>query len=110
MMNIIREQLPFTLDEYDAGDLGQCYKGKVRENIHLDNEIIMITTDRISAFDHVLGTIPFKGQILTEIANFWFKKTRHIAPNHIISFPDPQVLVAKKAACGPPNPNGVPNL
>ena len=96
-MSIIREQLPYTLDEFDAGDLGQRYKGKVRENFHLDNEIIMVTTDRVSAFDHVLGTIPFKGQILTEIANFWFEKTRHIAPNHIISLPDPQVLVATKA-------------
>ena len=96
-MSIIREQLPYTLDEFDAEDLGQRYKGKVRENFHLDNEIIMVTTDRVSAFDHVLGTIPFKGQILTEIANFWFEKTRHIAPNHIISSPDPQVLVATKA-------------
>jgi len=57
----------------------------------------MVTTDRVSAFDHVLGTIPFKGQILTEIANFWFEKTKHIAPNHIISSPDPQVLVARRA-------------
>jgi len=96
-MSIIREQLPYTLDEFDPGYLGQRYKGKVRENFHLDNEIIMVTTDRVSAFDHVLGTIPFKGQILTEIANFWFEKTRHIAPNHIISLPDPQVLVATKA-------------
>ena len=96
-MNMIKEQLPFTLDEFNAGDLGQRYKGKVRENFHLDKEIIMVTTDRVSAFDHVLGTIPFKGQILTEIANFWFEKTKHIAPNHIISSPDPQVLITKKA-------------
>ena len=96
-MDIIREQLPFTLDEFNAGDLGQRYKGKVRENFHVGDEIIMITTDRVSAFDHVLGTIPFKGQILTEIANFCFEKTQHIAPNHIISSPDPQVLVAQKA-------------
>ena len=96
-MSIIREQLPHTLDEFDSGYLGERYKGKVRENFHLDNEIIMVTTDRVSAFDHVLGTIPFKGQILTEIANFWFEKTKHIAPNHIISSPDPQVLVARKA-------------
>jgi len=84
-MSIIREQLPYTLDEFDAEDLGQRYKGKVRENFHLVNEIIMVTTDRVSAFDHVLGTIPFKGQILTEIANFWFDKTKNIVPNHIIS-------------------------
>jgi phosphoribosylaminoimidazole-succinocarboxamide synthase len=63
----------------------------------MGDEIIMVTTDRVSAFDHVLGTIPFKGQILTEIANFWFEKTKHIAPNHIISSPDPQVLVARRA-------------
>ncbi len=96
-MNKIKEQLPFTLDEFSAPDLGKHYKGKVRENFHMDDEIIMVTTDRVSAFDHILGTIPFKGQILTEIANFWFEKTRHIVPNHIISSPDPQVLVAKKA-------------
>ena len=96
-MNEIREQLPFTLDKFEADYLGKHYKGKVRENFHQDNEIVMVTTDRVSAFDHVLGTIPFKGQILTEIANFWFEKTRDIAPNHIISSPDPQVLIAKKA-------------
>ncbi len=96
-MNVIREQLPYTLDKFEASDLGKHYKGKVRENFHLDDEIIMVTTDRVSAFDHVLGTIPFKGQILTEIANFWFDKTRNIAPNHIISSPDPQVLIARKA-------------
>ena len=96
-MSYIGEQLPYTLDVFEGGDLGERYKGKVRENFHVGNEIIMVTTDRVSAFDHVLGTIPFKGQILTEIANFWFEKTKHIAPNHIISSPDPQVLVARKA-------------
>ena len=96
-MKVIREQLPYTLDKFDVSDLGKHFKGKVRENYHLDDEIIMVTTDRVSAFDHVLGTIPFKGQVLTEIANFWFDKTRNIAPNHIISLPDPQVLIARKA-------------
>ena len=96
-MNAIKEQLPYTLDNFDVSNLGEHYKGKVRENFHLDDEIIMVTTDRISAFDHVLGTIPFKGQILSEIANFWFEKTRNIAPNHILSSPDPQVLIAQKA-------------
>ena len=96
-MSYINEQLPYTLDVFEGGDLGERYKGKVRENFYMGDEIIMVTTDRVSAFDHVLGTIPFKGQILTEIANFWFEKTKHIAPNHIISSPDPQVLVARKA-------------
>ena len=96
-MSYIREQLPYTLDAFEGEDLGEHYKGKVREIFHVGDEIIMVTTDRVSAFDHVLGTIPFKGQILTEIANFWFDKTKDIAPNHLISSPDPQVLVAKKA-------------
>lgn len=96
-MSYIREQLPYTLDAFEGEDLGEHYKGKVREIFLVGDEIIMITTDRVSAFDHVLGTIPFKGQILTEIANFWFDKTKDIVPNHLISSPDPQVLVAKKA-------------
>ena len=96
-MSYIREQLPYTLDAFEGEDLGEHYKGKVREIFHVSDEIIMVTTDRVSAFDHVLGTIPFKGQILTEIANFWFDKTKDIVPNHLISSPDPQVLVAKKA-------------
>tara|TARA_B100001750_G_scaffold226646_1_gene219596 strand:- start:62 stop:1009 length:948 start_codon:yes stop_codon:yes gene_type:complete len=96
-MDIIKEQLKHTLDDSTLDIKGEHYRGKVRDNFFKDNEIVMVTTDRVSAFDHVLGTIPFKGQILTEIANFWFDKTKHIVPNHIISSPDPQVLLAKKA-------------
>ena len=93
----IKSQLDLTLEKFENDSLGEHYKGKVRNNFYDDDKIIMITSDRVSAFDHVLGTIPFKGQILTEIANFWFEKTKHIAPNHIIDSPDPQVLIAKKA-------------
>jgi len=93
----IKKQLDLTLEKFEYNSLGKHYKGKVRDNFYDDDKIIMITSDRVSAFDHVLGTIPFKGQILTEIANFWFEKTKHIAPNHIIDSPDPQVLIAKKA-------------
>ena len=93
----IKEQLDLTLQKFEYDALGKHYKGKVRDNYYDDDKIIMITSDRVSAFDHVLGTIPFKGQILTEIANFWFEKTKHIVPNHIIDCPDPQVLIAKKA-------------
>ena len=93
----IRAQLNLTLEKFEYSSIGKHYKGKVRDNFYDDDKIIMVTSDRVSAFDHVLGTIPFKGQILTEIANFWFEKTKHIAPNHIIDSPDPQVLIAKKA-------------
>ena len=96
-MKYIKAQLSNTLDEIDLNMKGEYYKGKVRDNYLFDDRIVMITSDRVSAFDHVLGTIPFKGQILNEIALFWFEKTKHIVPNHIISSPDPQVLLAKKA-------------
>ena len=97
-MKEIEQQLEYTLEKYDGSKInGEHYKGKVRDNYFIDDKIIMITSDRVSAFDHVLGTIPFKGQILNEIANFWFEKTKDIVPNHIISSPDPQVLLAKHA-------------
>ena len=96
-MDYIKSQLPNTLDEIKLNLDVEHYKGKVRDNYFVGNKIIMVTSDRVSAFDHVLGTIPFKGQILNEIALFWFNKTKHIVPNHIISSPDPQVLLTKKA-------------
>lgn len=96
-MNTVKQQLPLTLNEFKLDSFGKQYSGKVRENFHLDEEIVMVTTDRVSAFDHILGTIPFKGQILTQIAGFWFDKTKDVVPNHIKSYPDPQVLSAQKA-------------
>jgi len=93
----IKDQLDLTLEKFEYNSLGEHYKGKVRDNYYDKDKIIMVTSDRVSAFDHVLGTIPFKGQILTEIANFWFEKTKHIVPNHIIDSPDAQVLIAKRA-------------
>jgi phosphoribosylaminoimidazole-succinocarboxamide synthase len=57
----------------------------------------MITTDRVSAFDHVLGTIPFKGEVLSRLTLFWFEKVKDIAPTHLVDAPDPSVMVVKKA-------------
>jgi len=96
-MSYINDQLKHTLKKFDL-ELGEShYSGKVRENYYLDDKIVMVTTDRVSAFDHILGTIPFKGEVLTQIAKFWFDKTKHIAPNHYIDDPDPQVLLTLKA-------------
>jgi len=97
MKDYIAKQLTNTIEIVDLDISSDHYKGKVRENYYKDKEIVMVTSDRVSAFDHVLGTIPFKGQILNEIACFWFDKTKDIVPNHFISSPDPQVLVTKKA-------------
>ena len=56
----------------------------------------MITTDRLSAFDRVLTTVPFKGELLNRLTVFWFEKTKEVAPNHILDVPDPSVLVVRK--------------
>lgn len=82
-----------TLDRTDLGSLGTKYEGKVRDNYSAPNgHRFIVTTDRISAFDHVLGTIPFKGQVLTALAAYWFDRTKAVVQNHMISMPDPNVL------------------
>jgi len=97
----IRAQLPHTLREIDLPTLGQLYRGKVRDNYSRAGQIVMVTTDRVSAFDHVLGTIPFKGEVLSRLTLFWFDKVNDIAPTHLIASPDPSVMVVKKAQALP---------
>ena len=81
------------LDATDFESLGHKYQGKVRDNYTTpDGRRYIVVTDRISAFDRVLGTIPFKGQVLNRLAAWWFGKTAEIAPNHVVSVPDPNVL------------------
>ena len=74
----------------------QYKKGKVRDIYLLDDKRILITTDRQSAFDHVLGAIPLKGQVLNRTAHYWFDQTRDIVPNQVIDVPDPNVTVARE--------------
>lgn len=78
----------------DLGKLGKKYQGKVRDYYLKNGKRILITTDRISAFDRVLGYIPYKGQVLNLLSKFWFEKTKDIVANHAISFPHPNVTIA----------------
>src|SRR3990170_7598505 len=91
----LRAQLAHTLRELDLPALGQLYRGKVRDNYSRGDRIVMVTTDRVSAFDHVLGTIPFKGEVLSRLTLFWFDKVKDIAPTHPVTAPAPRVLVVK---------------
>ena len=98
---ITREQIQSQLDncllEAKFPQWESRYKrGKVRDMYLLENHRVLITTDRQSAFDHVLGTIPLKGQVLNRIAQYWFEQTQDIAPNQIISVPDANVTVARE--------------
>lgn len=72
-------------------------RGKVRDNYLTEAGRLMIVTDRISAFDHVLGAVPLKGALLSHITRFWFEKTAHVVPNHLLAVPDPQVLIVQQA-------------
>lgn len=89
----LRAALSQTLVETDWRGLGARESGKVRDSYKQPGRRILITTDRISAFDCVLGTIPFKGQVLNQLAAFWFEQTRAVAPNHVLDVPDPNVMV-----------------
>lgn len=89
----IRAALAHTLESVELPGLGAPLRGKVRDSFVRGNQRIIVVTDRISAFDVVLGTIPFKGQVLNKMAAHWFEKTSHIAPNHLIDVPDPAVSV-----------------
>jgi phosphoribosylaminoimidazole-succinocarboxamide synthase len=90
----LRAQLAKTLDKTDFPALGAKYEGKVRDCYTKGGRRTLIVSDRLSAFDVVLGTIPFKGQVLNQMAAHWFEITKDVVPNHVISVPDPTVMIA----------------
>ncbi len=100
--NFINQNIQYTLATTDPTTLLDTLKytrfnnGKVRDSYFREEDIVLITTDRISAFNRVLGTIPFKGQVLNGIANFWFNFMKDIIPNHIIASPDPNITIARR--------------
>ena len=97
LRDLIASQLDKVLVDACFPDLPNCQRGKVRDNYDLpDGRRLIVTTDRQSAFDQVLAAVPFKGQLLTATARFWFDATRDISRNHVIEYPDPNVMVAKK--------------
>jgi phosphoribosylaminoimidazole-succinocarboxamide synthase len=89
-------QIANCLGKTDFATMGVKYEGKVRDNYTKGDKRIIIVTDRLSAFDRVICEIPFKGQVLNQMASFWFEKTKDIIGNHVIEFPDPNVVVAKE--------------
>ncbi len=93
----LTKQLPLTLTGTDFPALGQKYRGKVRDTYRQGDRLVLITTDRLSAFDHILTTLPFKGDLLNQLAHFWFQKTAHVVKNHVLEMPDPCVTVARRA-------------
>ena len=95
----LHAQLAHTLRGTHLSALGQPYQGKVRDTYRQGDRLVLVTSDRLSAFDHILTTIPFKGEVLNRLSTFWFERTRHIVPNALLDVPDPNVMVAR--ACEP---------
>lgn len=89
--------VPNAMTSVDVTGLGEKQTGKVRDIYQLGDKRVLITTDRVSAFDAVVGAIPYKGQVLNQLSVWWFNQTKDIVANHLISAPDPNVTLAKEA-------------
>lgn len=97
----IIKQIGYTVDKTDLKSATKIHTGKVRDSYEKNGKRILVTTDRQSAFDLHIASIPFKGQVLNQTAAFWFENTKDIIKNHIIAVPDPNTLVAQKAEVFP---------
>jgi phosphoribosylaminoimidazole-succinocarboxamide synthase len=93
---LLVEQCERTLERTDFPEFGRRIEGKVRDSYVRDGLRVLVTTDRVSTFDVIVGTLPFKGQVLNQLAAWWFERTRAVAPNHLVAVPDPCVSVARE--------------
>jgi phosphoribosylaminoimidazole-succinocarboxamide synthase len=86
--------LPRAIENTYFAWLGEKYTGKVRDVYSRGDTKVLIATDRLSAYDRLLTTVPLKGEVLTQLANFWFQKVAHIVSHHVLAIPDPNVMIA----------------
>ena len=94
--NELVKLLPYALNETNLPLAGKT-RGKVRDWYDLsDGRRLIVTSDRLSAFDRILMRVPYKGQVLNQLSAWWFDQTRDIIPNHILSIPDPNAAVVTK--------------
>jgi len=90
----IRKRIPQAFTGVDLPALGPRRSGKVRDLFVSGDRRVLVTTDRLSAFDRILTAVPYKGQVLNQLSAFWFEQTRDLIANHVIDVPDPNVTVA----------------
>lgn len=90
-------EAPFDgLDPADLADVGPLTRGKVRDIVDLGDRVALVATDRVSAFDRVLGTVPYRGQVLNQLAAWWFARIDDIVASHLLEVPDPNVTIGRK--------------
>ncbi len=94
--SMIAAQIPYVLKGTNFKNMGTRYEGKVRDNYTQEDRRILVTTDRLSAFDQIIALVPFKGAVLNAMTKFWFENTKDICPNYVESYPDPNVIVGKE--------------
>src|SRR5512143_1402184 len=93
----IRQQLPLALGETYLPLPGK-QAGKVRDWYELQHgQRLLVTTDRLSAFDRILACVPYKGQVLNELSAWWFDQTSDVIANHQIAVPDPNAMIVTTA-------------
>ena len=96
MKNTNQDIIEYCLTDAEFSELPNFYRGKVRDAYGLsEGRRLLISTDRQSAFDQVFAAVPYKGQVLTQTARYWFDETSDICPNHVISYPDPNIVMVK---------------
>ena len=97
-MNIetIKQHISDVIKETNFQGIGEKKVGKVRDIYIGDETITLVATDRHSSFDRIIAHVPFKGEVLNQISAFWFENTKGIIDNHVVSIPDPNVLIARK--------------
>lgn len=91
------QAVPHAFKSINLAGWGPKQEGKVRDIYALDGQCVLVTTDRVSAFDRVLGAIPYKGQVLNQLSAWWFNQTRDLVDNHVIAVPDPNVTLVHEA-------------
>ena len=89
------------VEEAAVAGIGPLTRGKVRDLVDLGDRLALIATDRVSAFDRVLGTVPYRGQVLNELAAWWFERIADLVPSHVVSVPDANVTIGKKCTTLP---------
>jgi phosphoribosylaminoimidazole-succinocarboxamide synthase len=95
------QAIPHALQAVDLSGWGAKQSGKVRDIFRMDGKRALITTDRVSAFDRVLGAIPYKGQVLNQLSAWWFDQVQDVVKSHVIDVPDPNVTIAHEAEALP---------
>jgi phosphoribosylaminoimidazole-succinocarboxamide synthase len=93
--NLLFEQLPQVLTRTNLDYFSQRYEGKVRDcYLHRDLRFL-VASDRLSCFDRIVSAIPFKGEVLTQLAAFWFNQSKGLIDNHLVDVPDPNVMLVR---------------